>query len=158
MQNSRRIYAALLCLSVVLWIGACKQQAQQTETTAPAKQTLPPPTNDYMVNLFDNCDYIDIIFHNFDFSMSVSDKANAQGNVTYMSLNPVDDIACTPSIGRAYYSGGGDELCVADIHYSEACAYYVLLKNNRPHSACQMSEKGIAFMKQVLSMRVQPQK
>lgn len=157
MQNSRKIYATLLCLSAVLWISACKQPAQQTETATASKQTLPAPTNEYMVNLFDNCDYIDIIFHNFNFSMSVSDRANAQGNVAYMSLNPVEDIACTPSIGRAYYSGGGAELCIADIHYSEACAYYVLLKNNRPHSACQMSEKGIAFMKQVISMKVQQQ-
>jgi len=154
MRNIGNVSATFLCLCIVLWGVACKQTGQ---SNAPQKQTLPAPTNEYMVNVFDNCNYIDIIFHNLNFSMSVSDKANAQGNVAYMSLNPVDDIACTPSIGRAYYQNTdtGKQLCVADLHYSDNCAYFVLLENERPKWACQMSERGIEFMKQVLSMKTQ---
>ncbi len=164
MQNTLIKYTIGICCLLFL-LFACQSSNNKTveppvpnpqPTTSAPKQTVPAPDNDYMVNLFEQVDYIDIVFHNFDFSMSVTDKPNAQRNISYMSLNPVEDIACTPSLGRSYLNGSGAELAVVDIHYNGTCAYYVFVnKNGRPKLACQMSEGGINFMKQIASMQVQ---
>jgi len=132
---------------------SCKGgSSESTENTAPAvqKATLPTPPTDFLQSIYERVDYIDFIFDKTNFSISVSDKENAKRNVTYLSQDAVDDVNCTPYMGRMYFSSEGVEIAVAQMHYSDNCKYFIFTdKNQRPKYACMMSQAALAFFENI---------
>lgn len=118
----------------------------KTDASAAPKATLPVPTTDFLQDIFERVDYIDFVFDKTNFSISVSDKPNAQRNVTYLTQNAVEDVNCTPYMGRMYFNSEGVGIATAQIHYDDACKYFIFVDSKqRPKSACVMSEAGLAF-------------
>ncbi len=138
--------------------GSSENTANATAETPAAQQaTFPTPPTDFLQDIYERVDYIDFVFDKTNFSVSVSDKANAQRNVTYLSQDAVKDINCTPYMGRMYFSSEGVEIAVAQMHYSDNCKYFIFVdKHQRPKYACLMSEAALAFFENIFS-RVQAQ-
>jgi len=147
------IISALACSLVFISCnGSSSESTENTTTEAPAaaEATFPTPPTDFLQDIFDRVDYIDFVFDKTNFSISVSDKPNAQRNVTYLTQNAVEDINCTPYMGRMYFSSEGVEIAVAQMHYSDDCKYFIFVdKHQRPKYACTMSQAGLAFFENI---------
>jgi len=116
----------------------------KTPETKPGE--LPRIPNDLMQALVDSADYVDYLFYEMDFSMSMDNK---QG-VMY-ALAKIGDVAapikpsCKP-IGRIFYQIKGRNAAEADLYFSQGCAYLVFMKDNKPVYANSMSEVGKKFL------------
>jgi len=132
--------------------GSSSEGAENDTTEAPAapKAAFATPPTDFLNDIYERVDYIDFVFDKTNFSISVSDKDNARRNVTYLSQEVVEDINCTPYIGRMYFSSEGVEIAVAQMHYSDDCKYFIFVgKNQRPKYACLMSQAALAFFENI---------
>ncbi len=147
-------------LGLSMLMVSCKGgQSENAETTSPEAQkaTLPIPPADFLQDIYERVDYVDFIFDKTNFSISVTDKANAQRNVTYLSQSAVEDVNCTPYIGRMYFNSEGVGIATAQMHYSDDCKYFIFVDaKQRPKYACLMSEAALAFFENIFS-RVQAQ-
>lgn len=130
-----------------------------TEVAAAPKATLPVPETAFLTDIFERVDYIDFVFDKTNFSISVTDKANAQRNVTYLTQSAVEDVNCTPYMGRMYFNSEGVGMATAQIHYDDACKYFIFVDSKqRPKSACVMSDAGLAFFENIFKqVKMTPQ-
>ncbi len=143
--NFKFILSALL-ISGLLMTG-CKTNEPEKKKSA----SLPAPPLTFLDKIFKESDYIDYMFDDFSFSVSVSDEKSVKGNVGYLSVNAVEDLTCTKPIGTVYFQANGEHICIARSYYGNGCAYFILQdKNNKPLYACQMSDSGKKFFKQII--------
>lgn len=152
---------SVLCVFVSM--SSCKQSKTENTNNATTtqqktkKNTLPVPSTEFLTNIYNKVDYIDIVFDKTNFSVSVTDKPNAQRNVSYMTQSEVEDVNCTPYIGRMYFNSQGEPIATAQIHHSENCKYFIFTDaSHRPRYACLMSEAGLAFYDKILTTQVAP--
>lgn len=124
-----------------------------TSTPAPAQQkttgktiSLPPVTSEFAMNLFENCDYIDIIMYKEGFSMNISQKGSIQTVIQGISAaNPVLESNC-PAAGRLFFQNKGATIGEADLHFtSGVCAALVFYEKGKRKYASQMTEKGASI-------------
>lgn len=162
MFNFQNILIFSCLISLLLMVscnGNSSNNTANTPSPAAKKATLPTPTTEFLTDIYNRVDYIDFVFDKTNFSVSVSDKPNAQRNVSYLSQDAVEDINCTPYIGRMYFSSEGVSFATAQIHYSNTCNYFIFTDSkHRPKSACLMSEAGMAFFNKIMATQVQPAK
>ncbi|MEO1435185.1 MAG: hypothetical protein AAFV80_06575, partial [Bacteroidota bacterium] len=112
--------------------------SQQPQTTG-----YPIPPIEYLNTLFNETDYIDYIFQETSFSLSVEEPESVKGNVRYLSVDPVTDYACAPFVGNIYFNREGAAFAEGEIYYSANCAFFILLDQNRQRQyACAMSPSG----------------
>ncbi len=123
--------------------------AEQSDNALPG---YPSITRDLMVNLYKDVTLIDYIFHNMPFSLSQSEKAAIQTNLSYISTTPMPQIpaACKP-IGRQFYQIEGEIVLEADIYFQEGCRFYVFIVNGNPTYANLMTEQGVQFFSSVIA-------
>ncbi len=126
--------------------------ANQPTTTQPATpHPLPSITLDEMQVLYNECDYIDFIYYNMDFSMSVNTKTNVQRVVTFVDKTQPSGSATCPAMGRIIYQKNGETLLEADMHYSQDCQHFIFYKDNKQVYANNMTPQGIAYFQQMFS-------
>jgi len=140
---------------------ATKEQnpAIPTKTTAPAvtPNALPSITLEEMKLLYEKCNYIDFIFYNMDFSMSVQDKNNVQRVVTFVDkTQPSGNLTCK-AMGRIVYQSSGETLMEADMHFDKYCRHLVFYKDGKKVAANNMTDQGVAYFNQMFSqVKVSP--
>ena len=135
--------------------AAAKPTATQAAAAAPP--SLPSITIDEMRRLFDKCDYIDFIFYNMDFSMSVNDKSNVQRVINFVDkTQPAGNLTC-PAMGRLVFQGNGEILLEADMHYDKTCQHFIFYKDGKKTYANNISQQGIQYFQQMFAqVRVAP--
>ena len=102
-----------------------------------------------MAYLFENCDFIDYILYQYDFSVSQGEKAAIQASMNHVSRStPTIDPNCKP-IGRVFYQVDGKNAMEADIYFSETCQYYIFLVEGKPVYANNLSNSGVAFFQNI---------
>ncbi|MEM6726244.1 MAG: hypothetical protein AAF598_19530 [Bacteroidota bacterium] len=112
----------------------------------------PIPPIDYLNNLFNETDYIDYIFQETNFSLSVEEPESVKGNVRYLSVDPVTDYGCAPFVGNIYFNKEGRAFAEGEIYYKDDCAFFILLDANRQRQyACAMSASGKKGLKRFLT-------
>ncbi len=150
----------ILCTLIIslFLLGSCKQPATSTKepaaksTPSGKKSSLKPPSLDFVKRLHEECDFIDYIFDDFSFSVSVKKRSSVQGNIGYLTIAQVEDINCARAIGSIYYQAKGDHIAEARVFFNPktSCGYFVFLdKSNRPQYASNMSDSGKTFFAQV---------
>jgi len=159
--------STVLFLFSVLFFTTCTskqsdvEKSKEVEGTAVAKTTtakaqgLPKIPNSLMQKLIDSTDYVDYLFYDMDFSMSMDNK---QG-VMYSLAKIGDEVApvsptCKP-IGRIFYQIKGRNAAEADLYFSKDCTYLVFMKDNAPVYANRMSEVGKTFLNNQFSAIMQ---
>jgi len=151
-----RIYSIILLFAASLVLAGCKSN-KTAETKDPTSEIVVPPM-EFFQNLVDNCDFIDYIFDDYSFSVSVKQKSNVKGNISYMSSNPVENFGCAGAIGSAYYQAKGNHIAELRIHYDyeKDCGYFLMRdKSKRPKYAFQMSPNGKTFFRQIYQTATQ---
>jgi hypothetical protein len=159
-------FFALLLIVTTTSLLACSDKAKPSETgstegaagtAAPAATvsnnagSLPPMPKERLQNLWDNCDYIDFVFFDLDFSMSQEEKSAIQGTVAGIGANaPTLNPACKP-IGRVFFQVAGKNVEEADLVMGQGCVYYIFQENGKPAYANLLTERGFKFYQDVFT-------
>jgi hypothetical protein len=161
------MYRILIVLSFVAFMG-CKDNStakveqtpaessteSSTETTSTETVT-PPPANSFASLplfpqekakiLFEQCDYLGMIFHTYSGkSMNVQDADKAKGLMAnLLTLRVPENPVCRNAFAYISFTGQGKTLAEADVFFETGCTYLVFRENNQYSAICQMGEKGI---------------
>ena len=142
-----------------LFFSACNSPAPEKTTESPAKnieaktsqavENLPSITIEIMKKLYEQCDYVDYLFYESNFSMSMNSKPSIQQTLTHVSegvpkLNP----NCK-SIGRVFYEIQGNTEIEAEIYFSDECQYFVFMKGNKKIYANNITGDGVAHFNNI---------
>ena len=134
-----------------------KEELWEADRTGTAAVNLPSITFDEMKALYESADFIDVIFYNMEFSMSVNNKANIQRMVGFVStqvakLNP----NCKPT-GRIFFQKNGEMMAEADMYFDDVCRYFVFMKNGKATYANDITPEGQAYFNQIFTqVKVEP--
>lgn len=138
--------------------GAAETPAKTSSTApskTPAESALPPLPMDRAKSLWETCDYIDYVFYELPFSMSLDQKSDIQGTVRHISASPVPVLKpeCK-SIGRIFFQANGENILSAEFYFAvkEGCFYYVFIEDNKPTYANLLTEDAVAYYNKTFSM------
>lgn len=139
---------------------SCQQKSndQKNKATNAVGAEIPGVPQELIAELWENCDYVDYIFHDLPFSISQSEQPAVRANLNYISPDPLGSLNpdCKP-IGREFFHIKGEIAYEADVYYSDNCFYYVFMKNEKPMYANKMSDTGINFYAQIIRQVMQGQ-
>ena len=131
--------------------GLSMEKMLEAENTEVNVSTLPSITFEEMKQIYEGTDFIDIIFYNVDFSMSVNNKTNNQKMVGFVSTNVASiDLSCQP-MGRLFFQKNGELLVEADMYYDDKCRYFVFQKNEKAAYANAITPEGQAYFAKIFS-------
>ena len=138
--------------------GDTAKKGNSALTEVPSKPTanstqagLPSITLEEMQILYDQADYIDLIFYNMNFSMSVNDKPNVQRVVTFVDKSQPNPNFTCPTMGRIIFQKNGEILIEADMHIDKTCSHFVFFKDGNKAYANNISDQGKAYFNQIFS-------
>ena len=124
---SRSLALAALLTAACLACGgdapADPAGGQVAGAPAPAAAPLPRLPDAQMQRLVDSVDYIDYLFYEFEFSMSLDDDKGVKYAIAQIGAeSAVPREACRP-IGRVFYQISGRTAAEADLFFSPGCTY-----------------------------------
>lgn len=168
MKNST--YTSLFALILMVLLSSCggdsnstnndqlsKEEKWKTKAQEVKVSSLPSISFDEMKKIYEGTDFIDIIFYNVDFSMSVNNKANIQRMVGMVSTNVAQLNPSCQAMGRLFFQKNGELLIEADMYYDETCQYFVFQKNGKPAYANYITPEGQAYFAKIFSqVKVEP--
>ena len=147
----------LTIIAIIISLASCKNDGQTNQDNAKAAQAVQeanqiknskykPLPNEMLLELWNNCDLIDYIFHNLPFSMNQAEQASIRTNLTYVSAELQADIPTDcKSLGRQIFSIQGNIVLESDIYYSDKCAFFIFFVDGKPLYSNKMSESGKQF-------------
>jgi hypothetical protein len=147
----------LLITSVLFACQPSSTNQEETKTTAEvAPETQPEVlanpgsiTVDMMKLLWEECDYVDIIFYDNPLSVSQNDKGGIRATLQFISTKPVPHMSNCKPTGRLSFMIQGDIIAEADIYLSQGCTYFAFLKDGKIIHVNEMTPDGIKFISQV---------
>lgn len=167
MKNST--YSTLFALILMVLLSSCgggdssnkdklsKEEKWKTKAEKVQVSSLPSISFDEMKTIYEGTDFIDIIFYNVDFSMSVNNKTNIQRMVGMVSTNVAQLNPSCQAMGRLFFQKNGELLIEADMYYDETCQYFVFQKNGKPAYANYITPEGQAYFAKIFSqVKVEP--
>jgi len=141
---------------------ACDKSANKTgettKNTAPLPNKPAPPAPVYpgiqpvvLATLYAESDYMDYIFHDLPFAMSQDTKESIQSSLKNISADPQGSIppGCKP-MARQMFHVKGEIVREFDVYYSEGCAFFALVENEKPIGMNKMTESGQNFYKSMI--------
>lgn len=138
-------FFALTCYACQPNTSTEEQASQNTN----ANQGLP---KSQFQNLVENCDFIDYILYNYNFSLSQNEKSQILSTLQQIGQPYTGSIeSCSSPIGRIFFQSKGENILEADIYFSEGCTFYYFLENKNLKYANTMTNSGIAFYNQIFS-------
>ncbi|MEM7101682.1 MAG: hypothetical protein AAF502_01045 [Bacteroidota bacterium] len=153
MRTTLMTFGGILVVIIALLFGMRALSGNQQSSQPPGKKTviapqqartLPAPPENLLNAIFDQADFIDFIFYNLNYSMSISEPESVRGAVAYMTMEAVPNLDCVPSMGKIFYKSDGETILEADLHFSPGCSYIILLNEQRQQAyACNISENGL---------------
>lgn len=142
--------------------GGDNKQNSKEDKWAKAPKTvevssLPSISFTEMKELYEECDFIDFIFYNVDFSMSINNKSNIQRTVSFVSTDVAKLNTACKAMGRVFFQRNGELLVEADMYHDAQCHYFVFYKDGKPAYANYITPQGQAYFQKVFSqVKVEP--
>ncbi|MCP3928676.1 MAG: hypothetical protein GY705_06195 [Bacteroidetes bacterium] len=149
---------------------SCKQQTDstveettqaQTEESTEQEQTSPKNNNtalypsiplETLQMLWQKCDYMDYVFYNMPFSMSLNEKKSIQSALRHISATPARINANCSSIGNVSYHVDGDIILEADFHFGQDCTYLVFYNENKEKAfANELTNEAVDFFQKAFA-------
>lgn len=146
----------LSILIVLMTFAACQNQqkpetppAEETTSTeqtqaAPAP-TLPSVPLELLEKIWNEGTQADLIFYNYPFTMSMSEKPAIQHLVRHIAEDPAPLNPNCRSAGRVTYQIDGNIVLEGDFYFSTGCTYYVFYENQEKKYANYMTDDGIRY-------------
>lgn len=154
-----RIYTFCAFVSfIILSIIACKNPqdipasvetpsiAQDAALHVPegfSDQGIPEET---LLELINNGDHIDFIFHELPLSMNQTENSAIRTDMLYISSTAIAGIpqGCAP-MARKIYLGKGEILLEADLYFSQQCLFQVFIKDEKPLYGNLLTMEAVQF-------------
>jgi len=146
-------------ISMILLTAACANDKQKQEAKA-ENQTIgqfPTVPDQIMVDLWEKCDYIDIIFNDNPASMSQDDISSIRGSLNYISREPATRAASCRPVARVAYMADGTLLADTNVYCSEGCLYVEFIENGKVAYVNHLSRSGVEFYSDILNKLQPPQ-
>jgi len=131
--------------------GMDKDELWATKSNEVKVSTLPSITFPEMKAIYEECDFIDIIFYNVEFSMSVNNKSNIQKMVGFVSTDVAQVNPACKAMGRLFFQKNGELMVEADMYYDDQCQYFVFQKNGKNAYANDITPEGQAYFQRIFS-------
>lgn len=127
----------------------------KTQSNAQSFKSIPQAI---VMEIWNEADLLDYIFHELPFSMSQDQQASIRTNVTYISQEAQMTIpaGCKP-IGRQFFAKQGDIFLEADIYFNDQCQFYVFFIDGKPTYANKMAPEGVQFFTSMISQALNAQ-
>ena len=151
-----------LLLSFSLFLVGCKSESASTEET-PKQETPTPPAQptttaeilypsipyEKLKFIYDNCDFVDYIYHTLPISMSLNEKSSIQNTLGQVSQSPalVNPNCNKTGTARMFFQSKGDQIAEAEMFFTDHCKYFVFYENGKPVYSNQMTPQGIDYLK-----------
>ena len=120
-------------------------------TQAVVGETYPSFPAEEVKELWDNSDYVDIIFYYEDFSISQKNQKDIRGMLNYISTGtPKMDPACQ-ALGRIFFQIDGRNAAEADIFFSQGCTFFLFYKDGKKTYANGFTESGVNFFNNIFA-------
>ena len=143
---------ALLTAALAALLVAC---GGESTPAADAPAATPPPAPSAglpslpgaeMQRLVDSATYIDYVFFEQAFSMSMNEPSAIRYALANVSPQPAAPRQACPAIGRIFYKIGGRTVHEADLHFAPGCTYLKFYgPDQQPAYANELSPTGKAF-------------
>lgn len=139
---------SFLCLILSSCGDTTKKTAPSTTQTAPpppaANAELPAPPPEFAMDIFNNCDYVDIIMYKSNFSMNVSQKNSIQMLVQALTTESQPNFANCPAQGRLFFLNQGKSLTEAELHFTDGvCHAMVFYVDGKKKYSSKLGQQGI---------------
>ncbi len=143
------------CLLVLLY--CCKTDTPPADEQLVEAETATTEVFDYsggfpplpaaqLQRLRDSVTYIDYLFYEQAFSMSMDERAGIEYALAGVSEAAPKVTAPCPAIGRVFYKIGGRTIEEADIHFAAGCTYLAFVgADKRPAYGNAFTEQGKSF-------------
>lgn len=146
-------HSFLLFFSVLLlWSCNGKSDAGNEATATSTEQptategtSLPSIPIDRLEYLWNNADYLDVVFYELPASINQSTQDGIRTTIMHIGeQTPTLKPECK-SIGRLFFQEKGKNIEQAEIYFQPGCAYYVWLENDKPAYANVFTKEGVGF-------------
>jgi hypothetical protein len=143
---------------LALLLSACQSKSGSEKNAASAPAAVQPPAPAFptlpmeiLRTLVAECDYIDIIMYQPQFSMSQNERSAVMSTIQHISeVQAVHNAANAPN-GHIFYQAKGQTLLEADLYLRNDGSYLVFYQEGKPAFANAMNEQGVAFYANILS-------
>jgi hypothetical protein len=122
------------------------------------EQASTPPTPDYptlpmeiLSTLVAECDYIDLIMYNPQFSMSQNDQASVQGSIQQIAEQAPAHNPANQPVGHIFYQSKGETILEADLYLGAGGSYFIFYQEGKPAFGNAMTQTGINFYGNILT-------
>lgn len=146
-----------LFLIIVLFFGNCGNTDKTTKDVATQVTTvvdnlLPGIPSEVLINLYENCNYIDFIFSSLPFSISQEDKSSIQQTLKHINQNPPAKIdrSCT-YFAQQIFQIDGEIVMDAKIFFLPQCTYYIFYENGEEKYSASFTAEGIQFYNSIIA-------
>lgn len=143
---------------LALLLSACQPKSGAEKNAAPAPAAVQPPAPAFptlpieiLRTLVAECDYIDIIMYQPQFSMSQNERSAVTATIQHISEAPALHNSANAPSGHIFYQSKGQTLLEADLYLRNEGSYLVFYQEGKPAFANAMNEQGAAFYANVLS-------
>lgn len=153
----KTLYTLSFCLLLSSLFLACgnnnnsaeAKTTDQANVAAAAVPSYPSISIDRLEYLWNNADYMDVVFYELPVSLNQSTQEQVRSTLAHISENPpVINPACK-SVGRLFFQVKGKNVEEAEIYFENGCTYYVWLENGKPAYANLITKAGIDFYNNV---------
>lgn len=149
-----------IIIILIFSLYSCKEQ-ESIKTTATIKTNqveqesipkdgviidYPSVPEELMKNLYENCEYMDYIFNDLNFSISQDNRNSIRASIGFVSTERQTIIPSgCKAIGRKFFHVNGEIIAEADVYYSDNCTFYIFFENSKPVYANKMTQAGLNF-------------
>lgn len=141
-------FFSLAILAMIM--SGCQSKAPEQATTPPAPAYSKLPM-EILSPLVAECDYIDLIMYNPQFSMSQSDEASVKGSIAQIADQAPAHNPANQPVGHIFYQSKGETMLEADLYLGAAGSYFIFYQDGKPAFANAMTQTGINFYGNILS-------
>ncbi|WP_235296732.1 hypothetical protein [Portibacter marinus] len=134
--------------------GASASASDQSKSA----NVTPPPAipTEILLDVYENCDYIDFIFPNLPFSISQEDKSSIQQTMRHINnVQPSNYNPDCPYFAQQIFQENGEIVLDAKIFFEPTCTYYLFYENGLPVYSASFTNEGIEFYRKILAQAQQ---
>lgn len=145
-----------IILLALLGLFACKADKTNTSNVAqaPVSKAQAPPaiSTEKLIELYENCDFIDIIFKDLPFSISQGDKPSIQQTIRNINnvAPPTINAGC-PYFAELIFQENGEIVLDGKIFFQEGCTYYLFYEKGVVKYSGSFTQDGINFYNNILA-------
>ncbi len=154
----------LLLLLLILSVWSCKNNDTKTDKTEQVIQKVVSPQEEkakplsypsipkeIIVNLYENSEYMDYIFHDLNFSISQDSRSSIRSSLAFISKETPKEIgAGCKSLGRKFFHVNGEIVLEAEVYFTNTCAFYIFFVDGKPTYANKMTQEGLNFYANII--------